>query len=66
MVSETLKILPPSVFKNDIHNFEEEPLYDHRHKLIFIIIQNYLDKRLKHESEKMCDVKNRIRMRNTK
>jgi len=66
MVSETLKILPISIFENDKHNFEEEPLYDHRHRLIYLIVQNYLDKRLKHENEKMCDLKNRIRMHYTK
>ena len=37
-------------------------LRDHRQKLIYLIIENNVDKRLKHESIKMGDLKFRMRM----
>lgn len=62
IVTETLKILPPRVFDDRKHILEQEPLYDHRQQLIYLVIQNYVDKRLKHESDKVNDLKSRIRM----
>jgi len=49
-------------FDDNEHSLEQEFLDDHRQKLIYLIIQNYLDKRLKHESDKMGDLKFRTRM----
>jgi len=66
IVSKTLQIIPHSVFHHEVHNLEQEPLYDHRRQLIYLVVQNYLNKRLKHESDKLCDVKHRIRMFNNK
>jgi len=66
IVSETLKIVLPHIFSNDKHNFEQEALYDHRQQLIYLIVQNYVEERLKHESDKLSDVKYRIRMHNNK
>lgn len=62
IVSETLKILPPATFHNNNHILEPEPLYDHRQQFIYLIVQNYIDIRLKHESDKLNDLKYRIRM----
>lgn len=59
---KTLKILPPFIFKNDTHSLEQQPLFDHRQQLIYLIVQNYIDKRLKHESDRLDDRKYRIRM----
>lgn len=57
VVSETLKILPRYIFDNDTHQYEQEVLHDHRQQLIYLIVQHYLDTRLKHESDKINDVK---------
>lgn len=57
-----MKILPPHIFDDGEHMLDQEPLYDHRQQLIYLIIQNYVDKRLKHESEKLNDLKGRVRM----
>lgn len=62
LVTETLKILPYSILDNNNHVFDQEPLYDHRHQLIYLIIQNYVDKRLKYEGDKLNDFKSRVRM----
>jgi len=62
IVTETMKILPPSVLDYNDHIMDQEPLYDHRQQVIYLIIQNYIDKRLKHESKKLNDIKYRIRM----
>lgn len=62
LLTETLKILPHSGFNNNEHLFEQEPLYDHRYPIIYLIIQNYIDLRLKHESNKLCNSKFRVRM----
>jgi len=62
IVTETLKILPPSILDDYNHVLDQEPLYDHRQQVIYLIIQTYIDIRLKHESEKLGDLKYRIRM----
>ena len=62
IVTETLKLLPQSILDKDNHVFEQEPLYDHRHQLILLIIQNYVDKRLRHESVTFNDVKELLRI----
>ena len=62
IVTETVKILPPRVFDDVEHMLDQEPLYDHRHQSIDLIIQNYVHKRLKHESEKLNDLKSRVCM----
>ena len=62
MLSQKLKILPPTVLQNDNHILDQEFLYDHRQQLIYLIVQNYIDKRLKHENDKLCDKKYRIGM----
>jgi len=62
IVTETMKRLPPSVLDYNDHIMDQEPLYDHRQQVIYLIIQNYIDKRLKHESKKLNDIKYRIRM----
>jgi len=60
LVTETFKILPTSILNYNDHILEE-PLYDHRQQVIYLIIQNYFDKRMKHESKKLSDLKYRIR-----
>lgn len=62
LVTEMLKILPRTILSDNEHLFEQEPLHDHRHQLIFLIIQSYVDLRLKHESNKLYDSKYRVRM----
>lgn len=61
IVTETLKILPPRLFDDGKHILEREPLYDHRQQLIHLVEQNYVDKRLKHESDKVNDIKSKLR-----
>lgn len=63
LVTETLKTIPPTILrKYDDHEFEQEYLQDHRQQLIYLTIQNYIDKRLKSEAQKLNDIKKRIRM----
>jgi len=66
LVTETFKILPTSILDFNDHILDQEPLYDHRQQMIYLIIQNYFDKRMKHESEKLSDLKYRIKMKNNK
>jgi len=66
LVTETFKILPTSILDFNDHILDQEPLYDHRQQVIYLIIQNYFDKRMKHESEKLSDLKYRIRMKYNK
>ena len=66
LVTESLKIIPPSVLDDDNHSSDQEFLNDHRHKLIYLIVQSYIDTRLKHESDKLGDIKFRTRMHNNK
>ena len=61
-MTETLKIIPSSVLDDNEHSWEQPFLRDHMQKLIYLIIENYVDKRLKHESNKMGDLKFRTRM----
>ncbi|KAJ8672257.1 hypothetical protein QAD02_003516 [Eretmocerus hayati] len=62
LITETLKLLPPSVFLDDEHFFEQEFLSDHRYNLLHLVIKNYLDKRLNHENNILNDSKDRVRM----
>jgi len=65
LITETRKILPSSIL-NDEHFQEQEFLLNHRKQLIVLIIQTYLDIRLKHEGTILQDKKQRIRMQNNK
>ena len=62
LVTKTLQILPKSIFISDSaetdHVSEQEFLYDHRTQLIYLVVQTYIDKRLKNETDKLCDIKN--------
>ena len=70
LVTKTLQILPKSIFISDSdetdHVSEQEFLYDHRTQLIYLVVQTYIDKRLKHETVKLCHSKNRVRIHNNK
>jgi len=65
LITKTMKILPSSIL-NDEHFQEQEFLLNHRNQLIVLIIQTYLDIRLKHEGTILQDKKQRIRMQNNK
>lgn len=66
IITETLKILPKNILDDNVHIFDFEPLYDHRHSLILFICQTYLDCRCKYEGEKKDDAIARLRMHNNK
>lgn len=66
VLRETLQILPNDILDDGAHVFEQEPLYDHRHHLILLIIQEYIDKRFHHEDMNMKDTIDRLRMHNNK
>lgn len=61
LLTETLKKIPSSVLRNDEHTLEEEFLNEHRHQLICLIVQKYIDMIMKHECDKANDVKFRTR-----
>lgn len=62
IMTETLKILPKYILDDNVHLFDFEPLYDHRHSLILLICQTYIDCRMKHESVKKNNILERLRM----
>lgn len=66
LMIETLKILPKDILDDNIHIFDFEPLYDHRHSLILLICQIYIDCRMKHESANFNDTLERLRMHSNK
>lgn len=66
LMSETLQVLPKDILDDDVHVFDFEPLYDHRHCLILLVCQTYIDCRMRHESENMNDVLERLRMYSNK
>ena len=41
LVTQSLKILSPSVLDDDNHYLDQEFLNDHRHKSIYLIFQSY-------------------------
>lgn len=62
VMTETMQLLPRDILDDNIHVFDFEPLYDHRHSLILLVCQTYADIRLKWEGEKFNDVIERLRM----
>lgn len=66
LITETLQVLPSSILDDNNHYLEQEILMDHRNQLILLIIQKYIDIRLKHESKILNDQNQRIRMQNNK
>lgn len=70
LITKTLEILPITILDDNKHYLEQEPfsksLLDHRNQLILLIIQKYIDIRLKHESNILQDQRQRIRMQNNK
>ncbi|KYQ53568.1 hypothetical protein ALC60_00095, partial [Trachymyrmex zeteki] len=66
LITETLQTLPHTILDSNNYILDQDPLYDHRHQLILLIIQKYIDIRLTHESKCSKDDSKRIRMRNNK
>lgn len=66
IIIKTLEILPSTILDDNKHFLEQEPFMDHRNQLILLIIQKYIDIRLKHESNILNDQRQRIRMQNNK
>jgi len=66
LITKTLEILPSSILNDNKHYLEQELFMDHRNQLILLIIQKYIDIRLKHESKISQDQRQRIRMHNNK
>lgn len=66
LITERLQTLPNTILDSNNHILDQDPLYDHRHQLILLIIQKYIDIRLTHESKCSKDDSKRIRMRNNK
>ncbi|KAJ8685638.1 hypothetical protein QAD02_021431 [Eretmocerus hayati] len=62
LITDTLKLLPLSIFLDDEHFFEQEFLSDHRYKLLHLVIRNYFDERLDYEKYILNDSKDRVRM----
>jgi hypothetical protein len=66
IIIKTLEMLPSTILDDNKHFLEQEPFMDHRNQLILLIIQKYIDIRLKHESNIFKDQRQRIRMQNNK
>jgi len=66
LITKTLEILPSSILDNNKHYLEQELFMDHRNQLILLIIQKYIDIRLKHESKISQNQRQKIRMQNNK
>ena len=63
LMMESIKNLPNTILDNNDHVLDQEPLCDHRHKLILIIVQKYIDIRLSHESKRCEEDGERVRMK---
>lgn len=66
VIKETLEMLLSSILDDGDHYKSQEPLMDHRNQLILIIIQKYIDLRLKHECMSVRDAIVRCRTMNNK
>jgi len=66
LIAETLQTLPSTILDDSDHHLEQEPFMDHRMQLIVLIIEKYVDIRLKHESKLLNDQSERVRMHNNK
>jgi len=62
VIRKTLRKIPKTIF-NSKHFFDFK---DHRSQLVVLIIQKYINIRLKHESTILKDKNQRIRMQNNK
>lgn len=64
IIIETLKTLPISILSDENHCFQQKPLMDHRNQLILLIIQTFVDIRLKHEGTILKDNEQRMTKNN--
>lgn len=66
LITKILEILPSSILDDNKHYLEQELFMDHCNQLILLVIQKYIDIRLKHENKIIQDQRHRIQIQNNK
>jgi len=66
LICQAVHSVPSYVFDNNDHIFEQSPLFDHRNQVIKLILAQFFNLNLKHESKLLVDSVQRIRMKNNK
>ena len=66
MIIKSMHVVPPNLFSNDNHEFEQSPLCDHRFQLIKLILNQYFQIRLHNCAQLKNENEIKIRMRNNK
>lgn len=59
-------MLPSDILEDNVDVFDFELLYDHRHILILLICQHYIDSRLQHERTTYNTLEEKLRMHSNK